>query len=107
MRSSERPGQGIRVIVGLKKAAESAQAAGSTLKQDFNGARLLVSLLIGAIAGVLAALPFISQAETITYQTLVALLGAGYAGADFIEGFMRKAVPDSSDSSLPPQAPQH
>jgi hypothetical protein len=55
----------------------------------------------------LAALPFISQAETITYQTLIALLGAGYAGADFIEGFMRKAVPASSDSSFPPQAPQH
>jgi hypothetical protein len=100
-------GQGIRVIVGLKKAAESAQAAGSSLKQNFNGARLLVSLLIGAIAGILAALPFISQAETITYQTLIALLGAGYAGADFIEGFMRKAVPASSDSSFPPQAPQH
>jgi len=100
-------GQGIRVIVGLKKAAESAQATGSSLKQVFNGARLLVSLLIGAIAGVLAALPFISQAETITYQTLIALLGGGYAGADFIEGFMRKAVPDSSDNSFPPQAPQH
>ena len=54
-------GQGIRVIVGLKKAAESAQATGSSLKQVFNGARLLVSLLIGAIAGMLAALPFISQ----------------------------------------------
>jgi hypothetical protein len=59
------------------------------------------------IAGVVAALPFISQAESITYQTLVALLGAGYAGADFIEGFMRKAVPDSGDSSFPPPAPQH
>jgi hypothetical protein len=79
-------GQGIRVIVGLKKAAESAQAAGSNLKQVFNGARLLVSLLIGAIAGVLAALPFISQAETITYQTLVALLGAGYAGLTSSKG---------------------
>jgi hypothetical protein len=100
-------GQGIRVIVGLKKAAESAQATGSTLRRDFNGPRLLVSLLVGAIAGVVAALPFISQAEAITYQTLVALLGAGYAGTDFIEAFMRRAVPDSSDSSLSPQTPQH
>src|SRR5215471_16557243 len=100
-------GQGIRVIVGLKKAAESAQATGSSLKQVFNGARLLVSLLIGAIAGVLAALPFISHAETITYQTLSSLFGAGYAGSDFIEGFMCRAVPHSRDDSLPPQSPQH
>src|SRR5262249_26031646 len=100
-------GQGIRVIVGLKKAAESAQATGSSLKQVFNGARLLVSLLIGAIAGVLPAFLFIPKAKPITYQPLIAFWGAVYAGADFIEGFMRRAVPVSSDGSLPPQAPQH
>jgi hypothetical protein len=88
-------GQGVRVIVGLKKAAESAQAAGSTLKQEFDASQLLVSLLIGAVAGMLAALPFVSKVASLSNETLIALLGAGYACAGFIEGFMRKALPSA------------
>jgi len=94
-------GQGIRAIIGLKKAAESAQAAGSTLKNEFDASQLLVSLLIGAIAGMLAALPFMSQVNSLGYQTLIALLGAGYAGADFIEGFMRKVLPQNVPNPPP------
>ena len=94
-------GQSVRTIVGLKKAAESASAAGSTLKQEFDGSKLLVSLLIGAVAGILAALPFVSEVGSLTSQTLIALLGAGYAGADFIEGFMSKALPSTDGDSAP------
>ena len=97
-------GQGIRAIIGLKKAAESAQAAGSTLKNEFDASQLLVSLLIGAIAGMLAALPFMTEVNSLDYQTLIALLGAGYAGADFIEGFMRKALPQNVPNP-PPNPP--
>jgi hypothetical protein len=88
-------GQGIRALVGLRKAADCANATGSTLKQEFDGSKLLTSLLIGAVAGMLAALPFISQVG-LTYQTLITLLSAGYAGADFIEGFMRKSIPSET-----------
>ena len=96
-------GQGIRVIVGLKKAAESARAAGSTLTEEFDGSKLIVSILIGAVAGILASVPFISQVGSLSNQTLIALLGSGYAGADFIEGFMRQALPPNDP---PPPQPQ-
>jgi hypothetical protein len=98
-------GQGIRVIVGLKKASDSAQASGSTLKDQFDGAKLVVSLFIGAVAGALASLPLMSQLANLTYQTCIALMGAGYAGADFIEGFITKVLPTSGIPTPLPTSP--
>jgi hypothetical protein len=46
-------GQGIRVIVGLKKVYDEALQKGIAFSDSFNGASLLFSLLIGFIAGVL------------------------------------------------------
>jgi hypothetical protein len=90
-------GQGIRVVVGLKKAGD--------INEKFDGSQLLVSLLIGAIAGTLAAIPFLSKLDKLDYQTIIALLGAGYAGADFIEGFMSKALPGATNATTLSQAP--
>lgn len=85
-------GQAIRVIPGLKKVADEAAATGSRLKQEFSGGRLGVSLLIGAVAGVLGAISLSVpvDGEKIGSSTIIALLGIGYSGADFIEAFMSR-----------------
>ena len=84
-------GQGARVIVGLKKAADKAAAGRRTLKDDFSTSTLVVSLLIGAVAGVLAILGAIGiESELMSRESMMAVIASGYAGADFIEGFMKK-----------------
>ncbi len=98
-------GQAIRVIAGLKKAADGAAASGSQLSQDFSGGRLGVSLLIGAVAGVLGAISLSVPvgAEKISSTTIIALLGIGYSGADFIEAFMsRYGKAGAMQSGVPP-----
>jgi len=59
---------------------------------------LLVSLAIGFIAGAMAAVMAIKPKELamISGTTISGLGAAGYAGADFIEGFMSRAVPAPS-----------
>lgn len=85
-------GQGIRVIVGLKKMQDAAASAGKTNDEVYQGNRVMMSLLIacaiGAIAGIIAALSKVGA--TIDKSVLVAFITAGYAGTDFIEGFLRK-----------------
>jgi hypothetical protein len=87
-------GQAIRVIPGLKKAADAAAANAKSVMDDFSGSRLLVSLLIGAVAGVLGAISLgVPLDKKIATSTIIALLGVGYSGADFIEAFMARAKP--------------
>ncbi len=77
-------GQLLRVIIGLKKAADTNQAT------DYRRTvlSLVLAFAIGGVAGVLAA---INMTEvTIDKSTLMAFLTAGYAGTDFIEGFISK-----------------
>lgn len=87
-------GQLIRVVVGLKKENDQANAANQTLRQRFNAQELWTSLgiaiAVGAIAGVLSA---VTTQDFTNSKTLLALIGAGYSGTDFIEGFMKRALP--------------
>jgi hypothetical protein len=85
-------GQGIRVIVGLKKIYDQALQEGKPFSEHFDGASLLFSLLIGFVAGVLGtlSLPKVTAAQIQTEQ-LITLIGIGYAGCDFIEGFIKKS----------------
>lgn len=90
-------GQGARMIVGLKKVndASSAQAAAGLPVTDMVVAsKLLVSLAIGAIAGGIAAATTMDPRAGLTGDQIAGLAAAGYAGADFIEGFMSRALPD-------------
>lgn len=85
-------GQSLRVVVGLHKAANSEE------KTEFDYARLVVSLLIGVLAGALAAIAAttglgLMPGIGIDTQAVLALVAAGYAGADFIEGFVGKYLP--------------
>lgn len=71
-------GQAIRGLLGIKKAMDSATFAPFV----FNAQYFTVTLLIGAVAGVLTSLVTLNP---------IALIAAGYAGADAIEGLTKRA----------------
>ena len=93
-------GQGIRVVVGLKKqmdesskssdGSDSAQSK-KDWQQWFDPQQLLVSLaiafVVGGIAGTLASLQ--SFGQDVTKEYMISIITVGYAGTDFIEGFMK------------------
>jgi H+/Cl- antiporter ClcA len=95
-------GQLFRVVVGLKKENDQAKVEGQAFKDRFRSAELFTSLgiavAVGAIAGILSALMNVNFDDP---KTLLAFIGAGYSGTDFIEGFMKKALPPQQ-----PPAPQ-
>ncbi|WP_296598040.1 hypothetical protein [Phenylobacterium sp.] len=80
-------GQGVRTVVGLKKAQDAASAEGVSVGDVIAVHRIVVSLLIGFIAGALAAIGIFHDLANIGAQQILAVATAGYAGADFIEGF--------------------
>src|SRR6267142_2032629 len=49
-------GQAVRAVIGIKKEIEKAKAENKTIRDWFDGMELSVSLALGAIAGVLAAI---------------------------------------------------
>jgi len=85
-------GQGIRVMVGLKKKYDESLRSNKKWKDIFDARQLwisiLISFLIGSVAGILGVINYIDQA--ITKEFLFTLIGLGYAGTDFIEGFIKK-----------------
>lgn len=92
-------GQAIRVVVGMKKLNDDANAQQAKLSELIVTSKLLISLLIGFCAGILATVSIsdfktelFSNSETIK-QHMLAIIAAGYAGTDFIEGFIKKHVP--------------
>ena len=83
-------GQGVRAVVGIKKKYDRV----SRNWEDWFDAKLLgISLMIGGIAGALGAITLLDKGGT-DKQTLLTLLTTGYAGTDFIEGFMKKNLPN-------------
>ena len=97
-------GQGIRVIPGLKKLHDNtAQPGSQTFGELFNLGRLISSLLIGFVAGALVAIA-VSDGGQIDKKIIFTFLAAGYAGTDFIEGFMRKYLPATPGGSAQPGA---
>lgn len=84
-------GQLLRVVVGLHKASNSEE------KVEFDYSRLVISLLVGLLAGALAAIAATTTLGVspmlLDAQTVLALVASGYAGADFIEGFIGKYLP--------------
>ena len=83
-------GQGVRAVGGLKKMKDDAQSQGVAPQDLFDANRFVVSLMIGFIAGVLAASTMLKKLIAITVDDVTLLLGlaaAGYAGADIVESF--------------------
>lgn len=73
-------GQGARTVVGLRKATGDPASGG------LDARRLAVNLSIGAVAGTLGAVALLGN--DIDKTLLLTLVATGYAGADFIEGFI-------------------
>jgi hypothetical protein len=86
-------GQVARAIVGIKKEMDAASATtpAKSWNDWFNGKQLAVSLLLGAVAGLLASAAMLGA--EIDRKFLLGCIAAGYAGSDFIEGFMTKYLP--------------
>ena len=80
-------------MVGLKKEIVAARAEGKKVGEWFDGKEMLISFVLGAVAGVLAAIWQYDANVQITRSLLLGFAGAGYAGADFISGLMDKWLP--------------
>jgi hypothetical protein len=113
-------GQIIRVIVGLKKLNENQKEAKTTnttidiarkatpgtstvpvAVPEFSWSRFWYSIIIGFVAGALAGLfvqPLTDESDKNAYASIIA---AGYAGTDFIEGFMSKILPKNQPANTP------
>ena len=84
-------GQGIRVVVGLKKTHDTAQDKNKSFSEVFETSQLVISLIIGFVAGVLAYISIVGfDVDLVDTSVITTLIGSGYAGTDFIEGFMKK-----------------
>lgn len=87
-------GQSIRVVVGLKKQHDEAVRTEKEFKELFDNSRLWTSLLIafivGAVAGILGIINFMGQ--EISKEFILTMIGIGYSGTDFIEGFIVKKL---------------
>lgn len=84
-------GQGVRVIAGMKKLSDEAATKDQTVSDAFSPSRFFISLAIGFIAGVIAALSMnlasLTKFNTGNIQMLLGIAAAGYTGADFVEAF--------------------
>ena len=100
-------GQGIRTIVGMKKLNDEAEQAKRTVSAMFERPRFFLSIFIGLVAGSLATLPILEKVKDVwTYEMISMIIASGYAGTDFIEGFVRKYYPNDSSNQqiVAPQA---
>lgn len=104
-------GQGVRMMVGLKKLNESNEnpERGATLEFDAN--RIWLSLFMGFVAGILSVIvKGIDEKFVYTKEVAFAIIAAGYSGADFIEGvfnsYIKKDV-TKKDEANPNPSPEN
>ena len=93
-------GQGARTIVGFKKLSDADSSAAL-----FDGVRLLISFGIGGVAGALAAITVLPETGQVSKEQLLGIAASGYAGADFIEGFIGQLSGGMSSSSSTSASP--
>lgn len=100
-------GQGVRAVAGLK----NANSQGSTTpdqQSGFNAAYLVMSLMIGFIAGILAGF-LVGLEKFVTLDLahpslLLGIAGSGYVGADFVENSMSLVIPTAKSGPAPTAA---
>lgn len=90
-------GQAMRAVAGLKKQTDEAATKGQKLADVFDQTTFWTSLFIGAIAGMAGFLGLkygsADGADFTKGTTILGIVSAGYAGADFIEAFAKKYLP--------------
>jgi hypothetical protein len=84
-------GQGARVGVGLKKERAAAKAAAKGVRDWFDSHELAVSFILGAVAGIAAAVSQYEPHVEITKSLLMGFAGAGYSGSDFFSGLIKRS----------------
>jgi hypothetical protein len=93
-------GQVVRQIGSFKKLMDENPKGGAT--ERFDGTRFGVNLMVGATAGALGVLSLMDDNGALPAndlrQTFITLIGIGYAGADFIEAFMRRSQPTTPNT---------
>lgn len=99
-------GQILRIVVGLKKMNDEAAKKQISAKSLFMPSSLVISLFIGFLAGVLAIISLSSFKSDFfndqnAKQVMMAIMTAGYAGTDFIEGFIAKYLPTADAANVP------
>lgn len=95
-------GQCVRAIVGLKQTHDAVSTAGGRFSDHLDVPQMVISLIIGAVSGMLASMALDVSVAQISSQQVLTFLAAGYAGADFIEGFMSRYVPQGTTPMVPP-----
>jgi hypothetical protein len=96
-------GQGARAVIGLKTLTDYAN--GPAPRSDvFDAARLIISLVIGFLAGIAAALTYYAivrgAAVNLGLEQLLGFAGAGYIGTDVIESFIVKYFDKTSTTGV-------
>ncbi len=84
--------QVVRSVAGLKKSQEFTAGGGAGFAANFRWPVFVASLIISLTAGALACLT-VTFPLTSDAKFLLTFIAAGYAGADFIEPFVRKQIP--------------
>lgn len=103
-------GQLVRSIAGVarqNRQASEAATTGQPPPPGYQVSTLVTSLIIGAVAGIIAAgvmnqSLFPAGEAGISLQTVLGIAAAGYTGADFIEGVAGKYFPQAGPPSLTP-----
>jgi hypothetical protein len=92
-------GQVIRSVAGLKKAQDATAGGAAGFADNFKWTVFIVSLILGFTAGALACLT-VTFPATLDTKFLLTFIAAGYAGADFIEAFIKKYLPGENGARL-------
>jgi hypothetical protein len=105
-------GQGARAVAGLKTMTDDAQTMGVSPNDLFQAARLFVSLAIGVLVGLAAALIYLASngGANPDWHVLLGFAAAGYTGTDFLEAFISKylvppAQSGAKTAALGPRVP--
>lgn len=106
-------GQGLRVIVGLKKLYDALEIVDGR-PSKFDSRRLWLSLLIGFVAGAFGMILKIDYSAVSTMvmnkEFMISIVAIGYMGVDFIEGVMKTYLSKferSLESPQPAPGPQY
>ncbi len=88
-------GQGARVIVGFKKLNDVTSSQSAGIGDLIEGGRLFLSFGIGFVVGALAATQILKNPAVISLQQVMQIAATGYAGTDFLEGFISRQFASS------------
>lgn len=84
-------GQLARFTVGMKKLHDKAADDGK--KVPFDNRKFWLSIVLGGLAGLLAAVGIWEPDKaTLDREFLLMIMAAGYAGSDFVEGIIERGL---------------